>query len=85
MQINFTASNAARAGLRLCIIQVALDRVEKERIKDSLLKLQSVANSLDQVDSKEIPRLEDVQECLEDADEILGGALRSPGSGETKK
>jgi hypothetical protein len=64
---------------------MALKRVEKERIKDSLLKLQSVANSLNQVDSTEIPHLEDVQECLEDADEILGGALRSSDSGESKK
>ena len=64
---------------------MALKRDEKERIQDSLLKLQSVANSLDQVDSKEIPHLEDVQECFEGADEILGGAIRSPDSGETKK
>ena len=64
---------------------MALKRVEKERIKDSLLKLQSVANSLNQVDSTEIPHLEDVQECLEDADKILGGALRSSVSGEFKK
>ena len=64
---------------------MALKRVEKERIKDSLLKLQSVANSLDQVDSKEIPHLEDVQECLEYADKVLGEALHSPGSGESKK
>ena len=64
---------------------MALKRVEKERIKDSLLKLQSVANSLEQVDSKEIPHLENVQECLEDADKILGGALRSADTGESKK
>jgi hypothetical protein len=64
---------------------MALKRDEKERIQDSLLKLQSVANSLDQVDSKEIPHLEDVQECLEDADKVLGEALHSPGSGESKK
>jgi hemerythrin len=41
-----------------------LKRVEKERIEDGLLKLQSVANSLNQVDSTEIPHLEDVQEAL---------------------
>jgi len=64
---------------------MALNRVEKERIRDSLLKLQSVASSLNHVDSNEIPHLEDIQECLEDADKILGGALRSPGSGEAKK
>ena len=64
---------------------MALKRVEKERIKDSLQKLESVANSLNHVNSTEIPPLEDVQECLEDADKILGGALRSPSSGEAKK
>jgi hypothetical protein len=59
---------------------MALKRVERERITDSLLKLQSVANSLDRVDSTKIPNLEDVQECLEDADKILGAALRSPAT-----
>jgi len=43
---------------------MALRRVEKERIKDSLLKLQSVANSVNHVNSTEIPHLEDVQEAL---------------------
>jgi len=64
---------------------MALKRVEKERIKDSVLKLQTVANALDHVDPKEIPHLEDVQECLEEADKILGGALQSPGAGESRK
>jgi hypothetical protein len=64
---------------------MALKRVERERITDSLLKLQSVANSLNRVDSTEIPNLEDIQECLEDADKILGKALRSSGPAESQK
>ena len=56
---------------------VELKKVERERITDSLLKLQAVSNSLNRVDPTNVPDLKDVQECLEDADKILGRALRS--------
>jgi hypothetical protein len=56
---------------------VALKKVERERITDSLLKLQAVSNSLNSVDPRKVPDLEDIQECLEDADKILGRALRA--------
>jgi hypothetical protein len=56
---------------------VALTRVEKERITDSRLKVQSIANSLKHVDPNKIRRFEEIQECLEDADKSLGEALRS--------
>jgi hypothetical protein len=61
---------------------MALTPVEKERITDSRLKIQSVANSLKNVDPKKIPDLEEIQECLEGADQSLGGALRSSTSHE---
>ena len=59
---------------------MALTRVEKERVTDSRLKIQSVNNSLKHVDPKKVPHFEEIQECLEDAEKSLGGALRSSES-----
>ena len=59
---------------------MALTRLERERITDSRLKLQSAANSLNHIDPKKVPDLDEIQECLEDADKSLGGALRSSKS-----
>jgi hypothetical protein len=59
---------------------MALKRVEKERITDSRLKLQSVTNTLKRVNPAEIKDLEDIEDCLKDADRILGDALRTPAS-----
>ena len=56
---------------------MALTRLEKERINDSRLKIQSVTSSLKQIDPKKVREFEDIQECLEDAEESLSGALRS--------
>lgn len=60
---------------------MALTRVERERITDSRLKIQAIAHSLNSVDPTKIPHFEEIQECLEDADKSLGGALRSSESG----
>jgi hypothetical protein len=56
---------------------MALTRAEKERITDSRLKLQSVADSLSHVDPEKVPEFHEIQECLEDAEKTLSGALRS--------
>jgi hypothetical protein len=58
-------------------VRMALTRVERERIVDSRLKIQAVADSLNNVDPRKVPNFESVQECLEDADKSLSGALRS--------
>jgi hypothetical protein len=55
---------------------VALTRLEQERITDSRLKIQSVFRSLSHVDPKKIPGFEEIQDCLEEAEKSLGGALR---------
>ncbi|HJT86781.1 MAG TPA: hypothetical protein VJ732_02970 [Bryobacteraceae bacterium] len=55
---------------------MALTRTEKERIKDSRLKIQSASHTLSQVDAEKIPDYEEIQSCLETADKTLGGALR---------
>jgi hypothetical protein len=59
---------------------MALKRVEKERITDSLIKLRSVSSTLKGINREEIPALEGVEECLEDADRVLLAALRTPTS-----
>jgi hypothetical protein len=55
---------------------MALTRLERERITDSRLKLQSAANTLSRVDPEKVPDFNDIQDCLEDAEKSLGSALR---------
>ena len=59
---------------------MALKRVEREQITDSRLKLQSVTNTLKRVNPAHVKDLENVEDCLEDADKVLGEALRAPAS-----
>jgi hypothetical protein len=59
---------------------MTLTRVEKERISDARLKLQSAARSLKHVDASKVPDHGDIEDCLEDAEESLGSALRSSTS-----
>lgn len=55
---------------------MALTPVERERIRDSKRKIRSIAETLQHVNPKKIQHLEAIQECLEDADRSLEGALR---------
>jgi hypothetical protein len=55
-----------------------LTRVERERITDSRLKIQSAAKSLKHIDPGKVQNFEGIRECLEAADQNLGGALREP-------
>ena len=65
---------------------MALTNAERERITDSRAKLQSVARSLKHVNPKEIPHAAAIDDCLEDADKSLTGALRTkPGDPGQKK
>jgi hypothetical protein len=52
-----------------------LTPVERERITDSMLKIQSVRASLDEVDEGKIPNVEEIESCLESADHSLKIAL----------
>ena len=54
-----------------------LTRLEKERIADSRFKLQSVADSLRHVDHSKVNEFEEIQDCLENAERNLRGALRA--------
>jgi hypothetical protein len=64
---------------------MSLTRAEKERISDSRMKLQSIASSLDQIDPDKLPGFDDIQECLDDSEKALSGALRAPDTGKSKK
>ncbi len=52
-----------------------LSSVERERITDSMLKIQSARASLEEVDDRKLPSAEEIQECLESADASLKKAL----------
>jgi hypothetical protein len=54
-----------------------LTRLEKERLTDSRLKIQSVADSLKHIDPKKVSSYEEIADCLEAAEHNLRGALRS--------
>ena len=56
---------------------MALTRVEKERVVDSRLKIQSIAESLQHIDPKKIPQIDEINNCLEAAEYSLSSALRS--------
>jgi hypothetical protein len=56
--------------------KMALTRLEREKITDGMLKIQSARASLDAVDATKIPEFHELEECLEDADKNLGLALK---------
>jgi hypothetical protein len=56
---------------------MGLTRVDKERISDSRLKLQAVTNSLKQLSPDGLRGVDEIQDCLEDAEKSLRGALRA--------
>jgi len=55
---------------------MSLSRAEKERIRDSRMKLQSVSRSLKEIPQAEVGQIEEIQDCLESADQSLRGALQ---------
>jgi hypothetical protein len=56
---------------------MALSRAERERIADNRMKIRSAADSLSHIDPSKINDFEAIQECLENADRNLTGALES--------
>jgi hypothetical protein len=52
-----------------------LTLTERERISDSVLKIQSVRQSLEHIDQEKIPSKEEIGHCLENADHDLRAAL----------
>jgi len=56
---------------------MVLTRVERERINDSRLKIQSAVDTLNQVASDKIPAYDEIQSCLESVEKNLTTALRT--------
>ena len=53
-----------------------LTRLEREAINDSVLKIQSIQASLEQVDEAIVPGRDEIENCLETVDKSLRTALR---------
>ena len=63
-----------------------LTETERERITDSVLKIQSVRASLDQVEKSKIDQREEIEACLDTVDQRFRQALgylqkKSPNQG----
>jgi hypothetical protein len=54
-----------------------LTKVERERITDSMLKIQSATASLDNLDETKVQDIEEIQSCLQMVDRNLRLALRN--------
>jgi hypothetical protein len=59
---------------------MALTRVERAKITDSALKIQSAHASLEELDKTKVDDFEAIEECLEMADANLRQALRADNS-----
>ena len=46
-----------------------LSKVDRERITDSVLKIQSVRAQLDHLDDTKLSEIEEIKDCLDDADD----------------
>ena len=55
-----------------------LTKSERTKITDSMHSIQSARASLADVDESKVPKLDEIQECLQAADKNLRVALRLP-------
>jgi hypothetical protein len=56
---------------------MAMTRAEKERLNDIRLKLQSAARSLQHLPESDIPDYDQIEKCLDNADQNLRDAVQS--------
>jgi hypothetical protein len=52
-----------------------LTNVERERLTDSMLKIQSIRATLGEVDESKVPDSHEIHKCLDEADHSLRTAL----------
>jgi hypothetical protein len=57
---------------------MALTRLEREKITDSMLKIQSVRTVLADLQDDKVPDIQAIRGCLLSADRSLRRALREP-------
>ncbi len=55
---------------------MSLTKMEREAITDSMLKIQSIQASLAQVDHAKIDGIDEIHECLDNADSSFRHALK---------
>jgi hypothetical protein len=60
-----------------------LNKLEREVLTDSMLKVQSIQASLQEIDGSKVPDIEDIHSCLKSANRSFRSALRNGSS--TKK
>ena len=53
-----------------------LTKSDRAKITDSVHSIQSARASLADIDETKVPEVDEIQECLENADKNLRGALR---------
>jgi hypothetical protein len=56
---------------------MAMTKAEKERVNDIRLKLQSVARSLQHLPESDIPDYDQIEKCLDHADQNLREAVQT--------
>ena len=80
-----TVHPASCATPRLLGNFMKLSKLEREKLTDSVLSIQSARASLEGLDQSKVPELAELQNCLEDADRNLRLALRSRLNKETSE
>ena len=64
---------------------MTLTKLEREVITDSVLKIESIQASLDQIDEAKIVGLEEIHSCLKSADRSFRMALRATSPHKSSK
>jgi hypothetical protein len=62
-----------------------LNRLEREVITDSMLKIQSIQASLDEIDGSKLPDIDEIHSCLRSANRSFRAALKSGPSKQIKR
>lgn len=57
-----------------------LTKSDRAKITDSVHSIQSARASLTDIDESKVPEVDEIVDCLENADKNLRGALRHPSA-----
>lgn len=56
-----------------------LTNEERARVTDTKHNIQAASLSLSRLDPRKVPKIEEIEQCLENADKTLRGLLQSSG------
>jgi hypothetical protein len=62
-----------------------LNKLEREVLTDSMLKVQSIKASLERIDPDKVPDNDEIQDCLENADQSFREALKTKSTDAPEK